>query len=171
MPRLFKPNLRLHRVEQLDVAMLERLGIKSLLLDVDCTLKSYRDQIPPKEITAWIESLRRQDIGLCLVSNGRGRRIATVARHLDLPFVAAALKPLPRGCREALSRMGFDRRHTAMVGDQVFADIMAGNLAGLLTILIDPIHPEQEPWYTRSKRPLEQLFVRRVAHEPPESNG
>ena len=49
--------------------------------------------------------------------------------------------------------MAADR--TAMVGDQVFADVMAGRLAGVFTILVRPIHPEDEPWFTRWKRPWE----------------
>ena len=50
-----------------------------------------------------------------------------------------------------------------MVGDQVFADILAGRLAGLKTILVDPIHPEEEPWFTRLKRPPERWVLRRTA--------
>ena len=38
---------------------------------------------------------------------------------------------------------------TAIVGDQLFADVMAGRLAGVRSILVDPIHPEEEPWWTR----------------------
>ncbi len=165
MLRIFRPDLRLARVEQLDVELLRRLGIDALLLDVDCTLKQYRSQTLSDEVVAWIDALRNQGIGLCLVSNGRGTRVQRVAEQLGLPFVAAALKPLPQGCRAAVAQMGFDPQRTAMVGDQVFADVIAGRLSGLFTVLIDPIHPEQEPWYTRLKRPLERLLVRRVARE------
>ena len=38
-----------------------------------------------------------------------------------------------------------------VVGDQIFADILAGNLAGVFTILVTPIKPEQEHWFTRIK--------------------
>ena len=160
--------MRLNRVEQIDVVLLGRLQIDSLLLDVDCTLKPYNATTPPSGVVDWINTLRDAKIGLCLVSNGRGERIQTVAKRLDLPYVATAMKPLPRGCREAIARMDFDRQRTAMVGDQVFADVIAGRLAGLFTILVDPIHPEQEPWYTRLKRPFERLIARRVVHEQPQ---
>ncbi|MBN1590464.1 MAG: YqeG family HAD IIIA-type phosphatase [Pirellulales bacterium] len=164
MLRWFKPDLRLACVEQLDIGLLRHLEIDALLLDVDCTLTQYGSETVPEAIVAWVDSLRGEGVGLCLVSNGRGPRIETVAGRLGVPFVAPALKPLPRGCRAALVQTGFDRRRTAMVGDQVFADVMAGRLAGLFTVLVDPIHPELEPWYTRLKRPLEKLLVRRVAH-------
>ncbi|MBN2216890.1 MAG: YqeG family HAD IIIA-type phosphatase [Pirellulales bacterium] len=166
MPSIFRPDLRLHRVEQIDVALLRRLHIDALLLDVDCTLKPYRSQALAQSVVDWIGQLRREGIGLCLVSNGRGTRVRPIAERLDLPLVAAALKPLPHGCRAAIARMEFDPRRTAMVGDQLFTDVMAGRLAGIFTILVDPIRPEQEPWYTRLKRPVERFLVRGVAHRP-----
>jgi predicted HAD superfamily phosphohydrolase YqeG len=59
--------------------------------------------------------------------------------------------------------MAFPPASTALVGDQVFADVLAGRLAGLKTILVEPIHPEEEPWYTRLKRPPERWVLRRTA--------
>ncbi len=61
-----------------------------------------------------------------------------------------------------MRRIGSDRRRTAIVGDQLFADIMAGRLAGLTCILVRPIHPEQERWFTRIKRPLERILLARM---------
>jgi hypothetical protein len=96
-----------------------------------------------------------------LVSNGLGRRVGRLAEKLDLPFIAKAGKPLPFGCRDAIRKLGFDRRRTAMVGDQLFADVIAARLAGLTSILVRPIRPEEEPWFTRLKRPVERLLLRR----------
>jgi putative phosphatase len=104
---------------------------------------------------------------LCLISNGRARRIRRLGEDLSLPVVCPALKPLPFGCHTALRRTGFDRRRTAIVGDQLFADIVAGRLARLACILVRPIDPEQEHWYTRIKRPLEQFFLARIDRASP----
>jgi len=72
-----------------------------------------------------------------------------------------AVKPLPVGCWRAARKLGLARRQTAMVGDQLFADVVAGKLAGVKTILVRPIHPEEEPWFTRLKRPLERAVLAR----------
>jgi HAD superfamily phosphatase (TIGR01668 family) len=138
------------------------MGIDALLLDVDCTLKSYRDAQVAPEVKAWLETLRASGIGICLVSNGRGGRIGRLAGMLGLPFVSKAMKPFPFGCRRAIRQEAFDARRTAMIGDQIFADIPAGRLAGLTSILVRPIRPEEEPWFTRLKRPLERLLLRRL---------
>ena len=132
-------------------------------MDVDCTLKPYRSEECTPEVSGWVAGLRAARIGLCLVSNGVGGRIRRFSERLGLPFVAGALKPLPWGCWRAMRKMGFSRSGTAMVGDQLFADVLAGRLAGLTTILVDPIHPEEEPWFTRVKRRPERWLLQRLA--------
>ncbi len=160
MLRILFPDLYVACVVEFTVDRIRELGIDALLLDVDCTLKRYTSEHPEPDVTAWLAELRTAGIGLCLVSNGRGRRIGCTAERLGLPFVAKALKPLPLGCWRAARLIGADRRRTAMVGDQVYADVMAGNLAGMLSVLVRPIHPEEEPWFTRLKRPLERPVLR-----------
>ena len=160
MLRFIAPHVRVESVCQLSLERLRELGLEALLLDVDCTLKRYRDREVTPEVAAWLEELRSGGIGLCLVSNGLGNRIRRFAEKLDLPFVAKALKPFPFRLRATVRRLSFPPSRTAMVGDQLFADVMAGRLAGLKSILVRPIHPEQEPWFTRLKRRPERLLLR-----------
>jgi HAD superfamily phosphatase (TIGR01668 family) len=155
----FHPHLQVGSVIELTPERLREYGLRSLLLDVDCTLKNYRSDIPLPEILDWLETMKANGIGLCLVSNGRGERITRFAEGIQLPFIATAMKPLPSGCHKALRLMNFEEKSTAMVGDQVFADLLAGKFAGLFTILVTPIHPEEEPWFTRLKRPLERIVL------------
>jgi uncharacterized protein len=162
MFRFLLPHVRVARVEELTLERLRNMGIEALLLDADCTLKRYRDEECTPEVAAWLAGLRAGGVGLCLVSNGLGERIRRFADRLGLPFVAKALKPLPLGCRRAVRAHGFQSARTAMVGDQLFADVLAGRLAGLTTILVEPIHPEEEPWFTRLKRGPERFLLRRA---------
>lgn len=162
MLRILSPHLRVESVLELDVERLREMELDALLLDVDCTLKSYRSDVPSAEVSTWLRGLQTAGIGLCLVSNGLGRRIERLAARLDVPFVAKAAKPFPFGVRAALRKTGFDPKRTAMVGDQLFADVIAGRLAGLTSILVRPIHPEQEPWFTRLKRPVERFVLRKT---------
>jgi HAD superfamily phosphatase (TIGR01668 family) len=106
--------------------------------------------------------MKEHNIGLCLVSNGRGYRIRRFAESVQIPFVAPAMKPLPFGLNFAVKKLNFDKKTTAMVGDQVFADILAGNFAGVFTILVTPLNPEDEPWFARMKRPLEKIVLKPV---------
>ena len=165
MPRIFRPRHCVDTVTDLTVDRLRELNIDALLLDVDCTLKRYPETHISEEVARWLATLQQAGIGLCLVSNGRGPRIERFAAGVGLPFIAKACKPFPRGLKRALREHGFDRERTAMVGDQLLADIVAGNLAGLTTVFVRPIHPEEEQWFTRVKRPPERWLMRAMRLE------
>jgi uncharacterized protein len=160
MFQLLIPHFRVQSVLELTVEWLQKREIDSLLLDVDCTLKRYRDTDVSADVAAWVDTTKTGGIGCCIVSNGRNRRIRHFADKLGLPFVSKAIKPLPFGIHRAIKKIGFRPERTAIVGDQVFADVLAGRLAGIKCILVNPIHPEEEPWFTRIKRPPEQIWLK-----------
>lgn len=159
---LLTPTYRLRHVFELTPQWVRREGIAALLLDVDCTLKRYRQSRLAPEVVQWCDRIRGSGVKMCLVSNGGGRRLRPLAEEIALPLVALAMKPLPFGCRRALGLLGVARDRAMMVGDQLFADVLAGNWAGVRTALVEPIAPEEEPWFTRLKRPLERRLVRRL---------
>lgn len=158
--RLFGPHTKLDAVAELTPDRLKELDINALLVDVDCTLKTYRDEEVSVQVAAWLVALREAGIKVCIVSNGGGRRIERFAKLLELPHIAKALKPLPFGLWRALRLIEADARHTAMVGDQLFADVLAGRLAGLRTVMVTALSPEQEPWFARMKRWPERVLMK-----------
>lgn len=160
MGRLFTPDLRVAAVSEISLRCLQGLGLRSLLLDVDSTLTRFRSLEVDRQVIEWLAVLRAAGVGLCLVSNGRKSRIGRLAEQLGLPFVARAMKPLPFACRKAIRRMGFDRSSTALVGDQLLTDVLGARLAGLKSILVEPIGPETDPWWLRIRRPLERMLFR-----------
>jgi HAD superfamily phosphatase (TIGR01668 family) len=159
MLRYLAPDLQLDSVLDLTLDRLRRAGLKGLLLDLDCTLKDYHADSIPERVLAWIDELRRDGVRLCLLSNGKPGRIGRFARGLDVPFVAKAFKPLPFGCYRGLRELGLPPGRVGVVGDQLFADVLAGRLAGLFTVLVKPTSP-REPWFTRLKRPFEWGVLR-----------
>ena len=163
---LLTPHLCVESVLDISAEGLKSLNIQWLLLDVDSTLKRYREEMPGTAITAWVSRIREAGIGVCLFSNGGKQRIAKIAEKLDVPFVSKACKPLPLRCGTAIEYLKARWEQTALVGDQIFADVLAGRLAGLRTILVRPMHPEDEPRYTRIKRPLESRLLRRFFSHP-----
>jgi uncharacterized protein len=166
MLRLATPHYRVGGVSELTPERLREWGLRALLLDVDCTLTRYRCGEPLPEVLAWIEQVRAQGIRLCLVSNGTGPRIRRMAQQLQVPCVGQAMKPFPWGVKSAMRKLESSRAETAMVGDQLFTDIVAGRLAGIRTILVKAIHPEEEPWFTRLKRRPERWMLKLLFNRP-----
>jgi HAD superfamily phosphatase (TIGR01668 family) len=159
------PHLCLRSVLELEVAYLHSRRLEGLLLDLDCTLKDYHATVVGPPVRAWLQRLRCAGIRLSLVSNGRVARVLPLAQELGVPFVARAFKPLPFGCRTAVRQLGLQPNRAAIVGDQLFADVLAGRLAGLFTILVRPTS-EEEPWFTHLKRPLERRILRWLRSRP-----
>ncbi len=157
--RRLAPDLVVEKVEVLTPELLSSFEITGLLLDIDCTVKPYRARAVPPEVLGWIEELRRYGLGLILVSNGRKGRVLPIARQMALPCIAPAWKPLPFALWRAAQSLKMPRECLAMVGDQIFTDILAARWAGTKGILVRPLLPEEEPWWTRWKRPLERLVI------------
>ena len=160
MRKYLFPSLAVSSVLDLTTDRLHELRVDALLLDVDCTLKEYEKQEPDWEIIQWLSALKDAGFKLCLLSNGVGKRIKPIADSLGLPCVFKACKPMPGGIRRGLSILETPPEKAAVVGDQIFADILAGNLANVFAILVTPIKPEQEHWFTRIKRPWEKIVLK-----------
>ncbi len=159
MLALIRPHLRFSGVCRISHTHLTSRNLNGLLLDVDCTLKDYYSSTFPDTVTTWIHKMQEAGIKLCLFSNGKAQRIEPLAKKIGLPFIAPAMKPLPFACKSAAEILDLPVNQLAMVGDQLFADILFGRLAGLFTILVEPT-TSKEPFFTSVKRPLERWLLR-----------
>ena len=95
-----------------------------------------------------------------VVSNNTNKRVAPLAALLGLEFTANGAKPLTFGVNRAVKAMGAAKSETLVVGDQIFTDVMAGNLAGIRTVLVEPFHLEKT-WTFRLKRRVESVVFHR----------
>ena len=78
---------------------------------------------------------------------------------IGLGCIANAKKPLGGGVRRALARLGAKKSELAVVGYQIFTDVLCARLAGVTSVLVDPIELETFPFF-RFKRALERLILR-----------
>lgn len=131
----------------------------ALILDADNTLTTHNNPVPDKDVISWLEQMKQSGVQLVIVSNNSGRRIQPFARQLGLPYTARALKPLTWGFRRTVQELGLPARQVAVVGDQIFTDILGGNLFGSPTILVEPMEPETGPLF-RLKRKVEKKILR-----------
>lgn len=157
VPAEFRPSI--HAV---DFQALRARGIRGLIVDLDNTLVEWRSPSPTPDVHDWIRRARAAGLDVCIVSNGGSRRVEGFARRAGVGFVGAAGKPRRRGFLEALDRLGTLPSETAVVGDQLFTDILGGNRLGMYTILVAPVS-SREFAGTRLVRKLERLVLRRLA--------
>lgn len=160
--RLLAPTYRIRAVTDLTPAVLLAWQIEALMLDLDNTLVHWGAIDAPVAVRGWMEELRRAQIPACVVSNNVSRRVRAAAAALNLPFSLGGYKPGTAKLRHALALLGTEPRRTAMVGDQLFTDILAGNRLGVPTVLTAPLGPG-EPLRTRLLRHVERLVLTTLA--------
>lgn len=135
------------------------LGVKCLLIDIDNTLSTDHGTELAAGLEEWLETMKSADIKLLILSNARGSRVLPFSQKIGLDFIALAMKPLPFCYLRGVKRAGAKRKNTAIVGDQIFTDILGGRLAGIKTVLLTPILPEDKLSF-RIRRKLEKAVFR-----------
>lgn len=157
---VFTPDLYLDNITQVDISLLKRHNIKGVILDVDNTLTLHNSQAVEQMVLDWLKEMKDQGIGLTIVSNNYEARVRPFAEKLGLDFVPFGCKPLTRGISIACKRLGLPKEQVAMIGDQIYTDIMGGNLKGVFTILVKPFQLEDSLLF-RIKRRLEKIHIRK----------
>ncbi len=139
---------------------LTSIGIKALLIDIDNTLAPYEQPLPDENIKAWFSSLKQNGISATLVSNNDRERVELFNKDLGLPAYYKSGKPFAKNLKRAMRDMGSDRTNTAMLGDQLLTDAVAGKHIGLRTIIVPPINDKNNAFF-RSKRAMEVRHIKK----------
>ncbi|MFZ5688122.1 MAG: YqeG family HAD IIIA-type phosphatase [Bacillota bacterium] len=156
---LLKPAMYVNSVSLIPVKQLQDKGISGLIIDLDNTITEWAGEVVNPEIEQWIANLPQHNIKTCIVSNNRRRRVCRVAEQLGIRCVFNAGKPRRKAFRQAMDLLGTSPEETAVIGDQIFTDILGGNRLGLLTILVVPIS-SKEFIGTQFVRKLERMVLR-----------
>lgn len=124
----------------LDLDRLRRRGVRLLLADLDNTLARYSERQPSESLRTWVEDVKSHDITLFVLSNSRkATRADEFCRALSIPYLKHAGKPKRGGFAKALELNGVTATQAAIVGDQIFTDILGGNRSEVHTILVHPL--------------------------------
>ena len=155
---VFFPDIYLKSVTNLTPALLKRWGIRGLILDVDNTLTTHGSPGIDSGVRRWLAVMREHHIKMTILSNNTFQRVQPFAQALRLSFVARGAKPLARGFERAAAKLRLAKDEIAVVGDQIFTDVLGGNLWGAKTVLVKPIRPENTHSF-RIKRRIEQGII------------
>ncbi len=156
---LLKPDIKLDGITDITVEMLNKFNIKALLLDVDNTMSTHHGTVLTDGLLEWIAYMQQNDIKLMVLSNSKRSRIEPFAARIGLPFISLAMKPLPTGYLRGVRALGTKRKNIAIVGDQIFTDVLGGNAVGVKTILLTPIKLE-DGWSFKVRRRLEKTVFK-----------
>lgn len=155
------PDAYFKRVEDINIEFLNKNKIKALLLDVDNTLVD-RTKKMTESVIKWAKELKGQGVKLYILSNTNDKeKIENIVKKIDIPYQHFAMKPLKRGFKKAQKELGEKSENIAIVGDQIFTDVIGGKRCNMYAILVEPIQ-EKDFWYTAWKRPIENKIKNKI---------
>lgn len=134
------PKMLCPALTDLTVERLHRAGVTFLMLDFDNTIVPYTNDVPAPEMEAWLQAMQASDIGLCVVSNSHKTRVVKFCEARGIPCITHSKKPFSKGIFQCRDKFSLDLSHAALVGDQIYTDVLGANCAGAVSILVRPIH-------------------------------
>ena len=152
LPRMIYPHLTDVRAEDLTAR-----GVSFLMLDFDNTIVPYTTDVPTERMRSWLEEMNASPVKIAIVSNSKNDRLIRFCETYHLDYIMRAHKPRPRGLQQCMARFGFAQEQSAIVGDQIFTDTLAGNLAGVTPILVKAI--DNHTFWLKARHVLELPFV------------
>jgi len=145
-------------IDQIDFKALKNKGFTGLILDLDETIIPKESLLITPKLYTFMEELKHIGFKLFILSNNSSSyRIEHIANELDIPFAGSPRKPFPNGFLNGAKKIGSLPEKTVVIGDQLFTDILGGNLAHMHTILVKPMNPE-----TSSIRKLMRVVEQKV---------
>ncbi len=154
------PKEYLNSVKDINLELLHKNNIKGLILDVDNTLINL-DRKMPAGVSSWAKDLKANGIKICILSNSNHLdKVEAVAKIIEVPYIFFGKKPLKSGFLRARDILKLPNENIAVVGDQIFTDIIGANRCQMFSILVKPIE-EKDYLITRIKRPIERFIIKR----------
>ncbi|MCC5911475.1 MAG: YqeG family HAD IIIA-type phosphatase [Clostridiaceae bacterium] len=162
--KLLTPDIYVESVLHLDLQKLKDRKIKGLIIDIDNTLVAWDIKYASEKTKEWLLNLKKEGFEVCLVSNNTEDRVVKFNEELKLPAIHRATKPRRGAFKKAMKTMKTNINNTAVIGDQIFTDVLGGNRMGLCTVLVVPIE-SKEFWWTTFVRRVERHVLRVVLKE------
>lgn len=158
MFKFLYPKEYISSVFEITADKLTKLGLDTIIFDIDNTLVPYWIKVPDEKLTAYFNGLIKDGIKVGVLSNSKETRSKTFCTPVNIPYVFRAGKPGIKGFREIMDKMGSIPKKTMMIGDQIFTDVWCGNKAGAYSVLVKQVSPKDE-LITAPKRPFEKIIV------------
>ena len=158
--KCLKPDLCIEGLSEIDLGYWYKQGIRCIFVDLDNTITPWGMIMITEEAKDLIEKSRHIGITVVLFTNAAEDRAREAAWDVGIGYYASAKKPLPYHYKKAIAELSFDDGQIMAVGDQIFTDVLGGNLNRCVTVLISPLSADE---YTGTKmlRVLEKLVAGR----------
>ena len=157
MPFSLLPRLRAESITVLTPEMLQKRGIKLLMLDFDNTIVPYTTNEPTEEMASWLKKMTESEIQICVVSNSKRDRVKLFCKAYGMDCITHAKKPFSKGIKECLARYTLPASVCALAGDQIYTDVLGANCTGVASILVKAI--DNHNFWLKARHVLELPWI------------
>lgn len=158
--RKYYPDLYVEKVTDIELEYLEKNNIKGLIIDLDNTLLDFSNNVL-EGIEKWHETITKNGIKTIIVSNTIIRkRVVKMAEILNSEYVYFAIKPFKIGFRFAKRKLNLKNEEIAVIGDQIFTDVLGAKRMKMKAILVKPMIRKRDYFITKIKRPMEEKVLK-----------
>ena len=164
LTHLINPQLKVQKWQDVDFDQFYKQGYRNIIFDMDNTLAKWKEKDLPKESIEYMKILITKGYHLFIMSNTRHVARLNAIKHTigtGMKAYGKMKKPFLSKAKAIMKRESLKNSETLFIGDQLFTDILTGNLLKTYTIKVEPIDLEHEFPMTKILRKLEKLFERK----------
>lgn len=147
-PEMLRPAITAKELAAIDIDKLQGLGVCCILLDIDNTVSPWGEETVTEATLRWVSDAEKRGIRVAIATNGKKARVDRIAELLGADSIKSAGKPGIKKISRYLSECGIAPENCAMIGDQLFTDMLAANRIGAVGVLVAPIC-KREWWATK----------------------
>ncbi len=151
MFKKFVPFAHAKSIYEIDPEFFVRNGVKTLFVDLDNTLDSYKSREPKEHTINYINKLKSAGIEPVIISNNKPHRVCGFADKAGIEYLASAHKPGAKRIKQEIVRRGRANNEVMLVGDQMMTDVLAAYKAKIRVVLTEKVVKEDQ-WTTRINR-------------------
>ena len=147
----FIPFAHAQSIYEIDPEFFKRNGVKTLFIDLDNTLDSYKARVPQERTINLVNMIKESGVVPVIISNNRPDRVSGYADTLGIEFLASARKPFSKRIKQELARRNLKNDEVMLVGDQMMTDVQAARGAKIRVVLTEKVVKEDQ-WTTHINR-------------------
>ena len=151
MFKRFIPFAHSASIYEIDPDFYKRNNVKTLFMDLDNTLDSYRARVPQQRTIDYVNKVKEAGVTPVIISNNKAKRVSGYANLLGVEFLSSAHKPFSRRIKKEIARRGLTANDVMLVGDQMMTDVLAAKGAKIKVVLTEKIVKEDQ-WTTHINR-------------------
>ena len=151
MFKRFIPFAHSASIYEIDPEFYKRNNVKTLFMDLDNTLDSYRAREPQQRTIDYVNRVKEAGITPVIISNNKAKRVSGYANLLRVEFLSSARKPFSSRIKKEIARRGLTADDVMLVGDQMMTDVLAAKGAKIRVVLTEKIVKEDQ-WTTHINR-------------------